>query len=262
MQEVPDITGLTGDQVQTLWANVQARMREELGIPGPPPPGPQSAPDTLSGPTGPPDTDEPIQIDHEEDDDQWGPWGSEHLEELQGPHPPQGPPERTGNLMVPMPKWAPRRMPSPAQTLMAADQVLISIHGAQAPRGRPQGPQGPHGSRHASPCQSPRSRSAYGDNEQQRWLHRGSQDHYASRLEQDRGAIQPGAPGSPVRGDPLQTFASLMHLATTASLGCPGSSTSTACLSLLVPLEPQRMSPGTSASCSGRSSHTARQVPR
>ena len=183
MQEVPDISGLTTDQVTTLWGHVQERMREELGIPGPPPPGPQSAPDTLSGPTGPPDTEEPIQIDHEEDD-QWGPWGSEHLEELQGPHPPHGPPPPSGTLMVPMPKWTARRMPSPAQSLMAADQVLISIQGAQAPRGRPQGPQG---SPHGSPCQSPRSRSAYGDNEQQRWLHRGSEAHYASRLEQDRG---------------------------------------------------------------------------
>ena len=111
MQALPDLSQLTMDQVQQLHIQVQQRYREEMGIPGPPPgvPGvPPSAPDTMSGPTGAPDTDEPIQVDHEEDDDRWGPWGSEHMEEPQGPHPPQGPPERTGNLMVPMPKWAPQ----------------------------------------------------------------------------------------------------------------------------------------------------------
>ena len=249
MQALPDIRNYTSEQVRELLGQVHQRMREDAGIPGPPPGPPPTAPDTLSGPTGPPD-DETIQIDHEEDD-QWGAQGSEHVEELQGPHPPHGPPPPSGTLMVPMPKWTARRqMPGPAQRLMA-------LQGPPVPRGRP------HGSPHGSPCQSPRSRSAYGDNEQQRWLHRGSQDHYAARLEQDRGAIQPGPAGSPSsKGQPLKSLGRLAHLPTTARLGSPGSSTSTKRRCLPAPLQSVRRPARTSKRSSGSSSRTASRVPR
>ena len=195
MEEMPVITGLTLEQLRTLVGSAQMAIRQQLKIPPPPPQGPDHAPDTLTGPPGPPDPEEVIQVDHE-DDQSWGDWQPGDGDWQPGDE------EPSGTYRMPMPKWGAKSMPRPAQSLMA-----LGV------------PQGPRGSPRGCPRQSPRSRSAYGDNEQQRWLHQGSQDHYRRRSEQEWGGITPGEPGNPVRRQPLKTFMNLEHLPTTASTG-------------------------------------------